>query len=53
MSIPGEILTGKCNLINPSSPAEVEEEGEPIPEMLRTIVQDDVLATGVVERNGQ
>jgi len=51
-----EIFTAKCSAINVSLPVEGEEEGifeeKPIPEMLRTTVQDGVLVTGVVEHSG-
>jgi adenylyl cyclase-associated protein len=51
-----EIFTAKCSAINVSLPVEGEEEGifaeKPIPEMLRTTIQNGALVTGVVEHMG-
>ncbi|KAF9646279.1 hypothetical protein BDM02DRAFT_3189000 [Thelephora ganbajun] len=51
-----EILTAKCSAINVSLPVEGEEEGifeeKPIPEMLRTTVENGTLVTGIVEHKG-
>jgi adenylyl cyclase-associated protein len=51
-----EIFTAKCSAINVSLPVEGEEEGifeeKPIPEMLRTVVQDGALVTGIIEHKG-
>jgi adenylyl cyclase-associated protein len=51
-----EITTAKCSSINISLPVEGEEEGvfeeQAVPEMLRTIVKDGKLVTGVVEHVG-
>ena len=51
-----EIFTAKCSAINVSLPVEGEEEGifeeKPIPEMLRTLVQDGALVTGIIEHKG-
>ena len=51
-----EIFTAKCSAINVSLPVEGEEEGvfveKPIPEMLRTTVQNGALVTAIVEHMG-
>ncbi|KAF8061566.1 adenylate cyclase associated N terminal-domain-containing protein [Lyophyllum atratum] len=51
-----EITTAKCSSINISLPVEGEEEGvfaeQAVPEMLRTVVKDGKLVTGVVEHVG-
>jgi len=51
-----EIFTAKCSAINVSLPVEGEEDGifeeKPIPEMLRTTIQNGALVTGVVEHKG-
>jgi len=51
-----EIFTAKCSSINVSLPVEGEEEGifeeKPIPEMLRTTIQNGALVTGIVEHRG-
>jgi adenylyl cyclase-associated protein len=51
-----EITTAKCSSINISLPVEGEEEGvfeeQPVPEMLRTVVENGKLVTSVVEHAG-
>jgi len=51
-----EIFTAKCSAINVSLPVEGEEAGifeeKPIPEMLRTTVQNGALVTGIIEHKG-
>lgn len=51
-----EIISAKCSSINVSLPIEGEEEGvfdeKPVPEMLRTTVQNGALVTTVVEHVG-
>ena len=51
-----EIFTAKCSAINVSLPVEGEEEGifeeKPIPEMLKTTIQNGALVTGFVEHSG-
>ncbi len=51
-----EITTAKCSAINVSLPVEGEEEGvfieRAVPEMLKTIIRDGQLITGIVEHSG-
>lgn len=51
-----EITTAKCSAINVSLPVEGEEDGvfeeQAVPEMLKTVVKDGKLVTGVVEHVG-
>ncbi|KAF8188369.1 cyclase-associated protein [Pholiota molesta] len=55
-SLGTEVTTAKCSSINISLPVEGEEEGvfeeQPIPEMLKTVVQNGKLVTTVVEHSG-
>jgi len=51
-----ELFTAKCSSINVSIPVEGEEDGvfeeKPVPEMLRTTVQNGALVTTIVEHSG-
>ncbi|KAF5365719.1 hypothetical protein D9758_003279 [Tetrapyrgos nigripes] len=55
-SLNAEITTAKCSSINISLPVEGEEDGvfeeQPVPEMLRTVVNNGKLMTTVVEHVG-
>ena len=51
-----EITSAKCSAINISLPVEGEEDGvfeeQPVPEMLKTVIQNGKLVTSVVEHSG-
>ncbi|TFK27388.1 hypothetical protein FA15DRAFT_666467 [Coprinopsis marcescibilis] len=55
-SLNTEVTTAKCSSINVSLPVPGEEDGvfeeSPIPEMLKTVVQNGKLVTTVVEHSG-
>ncbi|KAI4525200.1 hypothetical protein K525DRAFT_290851 [Schizophyllum commune Loenen D] len=55
-SLAVEITTAKCSSINVSLPVEGEEEGvfeeQPVPEMLKTVVQGGKLVSSIVEHAG-
>lgn len=54
-SLAAEITTAKCSSINVSLPKGGEEgvfEEKPVPEMLRTVVEDGKLVTSVVQHVG-
>lgn len=55
-SMDTEIITSKSSSLNISLPVEGEEEGvfseKPVPEQLKTVVQDGKLITTVVEHAG-
>ncbi|KAF8894701.1 cyclase-associated protein [Infundibulicybe gibba] len=55
-SLSAEITTAKCSSINVSLPVEGEEDGvfeeQPVPEMLKTVVQGGKLVTTIVEHTG-
>jgi adenylyl cyclase-associated protein len=51
-SLNAEITTAKCSAINISIPEGDEYKEAPVPEMLKSVVQNGKLVTTVVEHSG-